>query len=602
MNESFPCCSILKIIDDASNFDNQTDTVYATSNWFVQKHLEGGGFNVIQLETLITPAVAASVDKHIFWIIENWFRQPTDWTLFEGISLGETHWYDLLGFEGRSQEGFTASRGITVFLKYVIVFYQIIGEMRPQKIECDWPNNDAFKALQLVAQHFRIPVFCLEKSAALSKPKPISLRKNNWKIQLKQRLSPFKRRIEAEMKLKFDKPKYDIFAIAYPMMDSLLSDLKGREIRCITDRTLNPVFNSNPRDLQEAQSKYKYVTEKWIQVKTLDSYKEQFVFSHVDCWSYFESVLDEIVQEHFLRTVCYQSILKREFTKREIQLVLLPYDSPAFARLCVQVASQMKIPSLLVCHGLFQDIEQSGDMRFAQYVAALCDHDVREVERIRGHSMAQQARVVGCLQFAKYAPRPLASSPSTSLEPRKVRVLVLTMCAAFFSVASRADDPEIFLQTVIRSLEAFSSQIEVVFKLHPVEDRARYERSLEILAPSFTFDLRSGWGVEKLLTETDVVVCPFSTVMIEALHLRVPVIYLHTSSEEVGGILRSNKAIPQAFNSADLTEILKRTVEDYAHFRANYDFDLALKSFGPDDNLAVNRVVDFITDILQEKS
>jgi glycosyltransferase involved in cell wall biosynthesis len=243
----------------------------------------------------------------------------------------------------------------------------------------------------------------------------------------------------------------------------------------------------------------------------------------VDLWPVVREPLLALAERYGRYVNAFAVALERELRQNAVRAVLVPFDTPAQARLVVRVAQKMGIPTFVLNDGYkADDIQQEGmtaDVAFAWSEA------IRDCYFSR---RANSAVVTGNPHSA-YLPR------IASRRHRRRRVLVGAHSFSPIDLNCGRSDAERFLEEVLEGIAAAHGHLDpcVVAKLHP-SDAPSYYRTILQRYSQLAVELRSDGDVIDLFDDCDVYVATYSTSLLEAIGAGLPVIYYRVNAQRLG--------------------------------------------------------------------
>lgn len=587
---------------DALSARLPADALVATSNWQVEQTLRAAGHFVLQIEGLLSLELIAEADRFIQGIVRGWYlHDGIDFTEVNGLSLGNIHEYELLHCRTYATEAFAASRGLAVFVKTILQCRLLLEIVQPVRLRHDIQEPAPRAAVAFAAGEHGVPLdpvpppdppapnqkhaAGLQHAAGLARTFQRRLVRLKWRglRALHHRRIALRRVTAADLSAR---RKSAIFLIPYPCLESTQRRLNDRLHHIYQPDDLIP-----GRASRGAQAAHAALKTTWEKIKAQTDYRDRFRFFGLTDFDCFDGFLTQTIETDFLETLHQAASVEKTFLKRGIQVVLVPFDEPNFARLCVQVAQRMGLAAVVCQHGVFDHSGNSRELMTAQNVAVMGAWDREVVQRQRPDA---QVSVVGCLQLDALAAQAAGPRERVQSDAACLRILVLTFATDTFTVQSRSIDSEVYLAGVVEALRPVSTGIHVVFKLHPAESQDRYDAALALLQPPFSQEVATGYRLPQLLADSDLVIAPVSTGVVEALFLGKPVLHFRVSSRPVPHSFDGSGAVITAVDPAELTRHVRQAVNDYQWFHGNYDFDRALQSFGPSDGHAAARVTEMV--------
>lgn len=274
-----------------------------------------------------------------------------------------------------------------------------------------------------------------------------------------------------------------------------------------------------------------------------------------------------IVRERLFETAsryaCYAAALVKplagELDRRAVRAVLVPFDLPAQARLIVRVAQMRGIPTFVTNDGFKADeIQQEGmtadvalawsqamrDRYFArrpspatvtgnprlgrlERVGSGRGERGRQTERGRSTLRGKRGRKRTCLAAHRGRDRMRSRVPT--------RVLVGGHTFSPSDLNCRRSDSERFLEQVLEGIATSLPRIAsgVLVKLHPADPEDRY-RAIARRHSQLRVDLRRPGDVVELFSDFDLYVTTYSTSLLEAVAVGMPIVYYQVNQQRMG--------------------------------------------------------------------
>jgi hypothetical protein len=563
------------------------------------------------LEDLLSPDLLREIDRFIFGIVRGWYRfQDRDFTLVDGLSLGNIHEFELIHGQTYPTEAFVATAGVAPFVRS-FAQYKLLFESTPARIIYhDISEPAPLAALELVASKFSASLNLLQVQAPKTPPQKTSRNYSliwriktgfRWRYQLLAEQSGngidrlmnhwrgrrFVQRFH-EWIDKITNCRLGILIIDYPCLhDSMrLLEEKGFKIHTPDDCFRYTAMSAD--DPLAVTASHNELKRQWEQVRIAEEYRVRFNFMGISCWPFFDRFLSQLVNEQFPSTLHKAKQLRVAYRGRNIKAVLVPFDEPNLARLCIFIAQQLNVPDVVCLHGLTAYDGNANELMTASNVLVISEHDRQAVLRKRPHADVQ---VIGCLQTDQYLP---FSHLETAKAHKPLRILILTYAPSTWSAATGSTSSELFLAHIVDALNLVKDPLQVTFKLHPSEERRSYEKALAILSPSFAYSIFDGWNLPELLPETDLVIGTVSTGFAEALALRKPAIFVNHFREAVPMAFTPEAGLRSASSKEELAAMLHEAARDYQSFLMNYDFETPGRYMGLSYEAASSKVVKIV--------
>jgi len=243
----------------------------------------------------------------------------------------------------------------------------------------------------------------------------------------------------------------------------------------------------------------------------------------VELWPIVREPLFEMAERYGRYAASLAGPIARELERREVRAVLVPFDSPAHARLIVRVAQAMGVPTFVTSDGYKADeIQQEG-------MAA----DV---------ALAWSAAMRDCYFARRPTPATVTGNPRVerlrridSRHGARLRVLVGGHTFSPIDLNCRRSDPERFLEQALEGIARSPRHVgkEVLVKLHSSDPQLHY-RAIVKRYPQLRTELRNHGDVIELFHDFDVYLTTYSTSLLEAVAVGLPIIYYQVNPQRMG--------------------------------------------------------------------
>jgi hypothetical protein len=243
----------------------------------------------------------------------------------------------------------------------------------------------------------------------------------------------------------------------------------------------------------------------------------------VELWPLVREPLLALAEHHGRYAAALAKPLARQLERRAVRAVLVPFDGVANARLIVRVAQTIGIPTFVINDGFkSDDIQREG---MTADVALAWSEGMRENYY---SSRPNGAVVTG-------NPRAARLSRVTRRSHDVWRVLVGGYTFSPIDLNCGRSDGERFLDEVLCGIAAARPHVsdEVMVKLHPA-DVCDYYRANLARQPKLKITLQARGDVVELFNSYDVFVTTYSTSLIEAVAVGLPIVYYRVNEQRLG--------------------------------------------------------------------
>jgi hypothetical protein len=243
----------------------------------------------------------------------------------------------------------------------------------------------------------------------------------------------------------------------------------------------------------------------------------------VDLWPIVRDPLLALVERYARYASALADQLRNDLQRRGVRAVLVPFDGPSYARLIVRVAQAMGIPTYVINDGFkADDIQQEG-------MAA--DVALAWSEVVRDHYFSR--RPDGAVVTGN--PRTARLRSLTRLRREPPHVLVGAHAFSPVDLNCHRSDAERFLERVLDGIAGARGCVsrEVIVKLSGVDARDYHDEGLAG-HPELMLDVRIHGDVVDLFEQCDVYVSAYSTSLIEAAAVGLPIVYYRINSQRLG--------------------------------------------------------------------
>ncbi len=502
-------------------------------DWLTKRTLIEKGFRAKIYDEIISWEEGDAADRFVFTLSRDWrYYNGEDFTRIGDIPLGSIQDWPFL------------SGSLTPVYKFLLS----IGNW----IECESPEEVAYDG--------RIPDVCAWSLRAVCSKKGIAV-KQLGKTKTELRLDPLsgslreqrradisrKRRIlariyNAAVRLRGRGMDGDqnVLIAPYPPLTNLFLEWQrnGRGINFLTtalptrpgkafflkrlpelvEPLRAPLTDADKHELVEME-------KRWRKIRGTDGYANKFAFRGINPYPVFERELDHFFDkdaETILTEVRgYEQLLR----KRGIKCLLLPFDVPATNSEMIAASKMLGIPTVIVLHGL--PVLASYNNRDNLLSDYLCVWGPAQYERYLPEKGEERVVYLGNPYFDNYKKEVMRMQSKSDGNRRGDgrggrRVLLLSNPKIVSFIAASEGDPEEYLVSLLRILS--ETDAEIIVKLHPSESIEHYKKVIGRRAR-----LVRDRPVKRLISWADLVVGPFSTVLMEALISGKPVVCVNYS-------------------------------------------------------------------------
>ena len=309
--------------------------------------------------------------------------------------------------------------------------------------------------------------------------------------------------------------------------------------------------------------------------------ENRFVFEGVDLWPLLGPQLAQLVERYASFVATQAEPYREELRRSGTRAVLVPFDTPPEARLLVRSAQNLAIPTFVINDGFKgDDFTQEGmtaDVALAWSTAIRNDYFRRRRDGT--------ATVTGnpTSDVPRSARNAVARIPS--------HLLIGSFTFSPADLNCRRSDPERFLAEVLEGIRRAAIPVErIVLKLHPADSPDHYTEILSEFSALPVQVVVSG-DIVDLLDECDLHITTYSTTLLEAVALSVPVIYYRVNLQRLHGPFAGDPIIARrtASSPAELAGLLS---DSDSEFPSRQDREAWLERYlGPRDGGSVDRIV-----------
>lgn len=315
---------------------------------------------------------------------------------------------------------------------------------------------------------------------------------------------------------------------------------------------------------------------------------EAFNLEGVSLWPVVGEALVQTAERH--AAFAHEAIpaLRRSLERLKIDAVLVPFESPPEARAIVRVAQAMGIPTHILSDGVKLD-DFTVDGTLADVALSWSASMAENYYARRRHGRVE---VTG---------NPKSDRQTASWRPHKgrrngCRILVGSFTFSPADINCRRSDPEQFLENVLDGIARSSraGDAEVTLKLHPADRIDHYKASLDRYGHLRIAVVDAG-DVVAMFAEHDIYITTYSTSLIEAVPLGLPVIYHRVNPQRLHPPFSRDDYL--GARTATSAEGIAQLLDDPGTFDvsdAAAANEWAERYLGPTDGQSAQRVIDAI--------
>jgi hypothetical protein len=540
---------------------NLDEILFIYQNWETKNELEKRNLNSCCFEDFLDYDEREEIDKTAHFINKNWYKlDGADFTIYEGISLGQVIEYSLL-------------LPLVTNIKFLAAVRNIVNLYKPKTIYHNYSEfDDEYKIINEVANKFGIEV----KSVRFS-----YIDKNNYSLTNVSNL--FKKMLKKIIirslscifqKITFTKGTKNVLFYQDRQIDAILEKWlckKNNQIQVVLDLDKTPplaisvkllakgvkVINSEvkSKDLKEVNlNNINKIIRKWMEIKKDEGYKKQFQYKGICTFGIIEKYLDDFVFKRFIKIACKMEKLRKLLCSNHIKGVVFPNDCTEDYRLMALLCKELKIPTFLVQHGIY-DWKRDPDRKLSDYLIVWSeffkDYCLRE------GVVAKKIFVTGCPVYDVYYNN-LEKFKSKKLKNIKRKIIILTTNAATRSSFENILAPKYFITEIMDILRKMNLSVDIVVKIHPAESIRDYKLTLADSLKNVKI-LKKG-SLRKIINGADIVISAASGALFDACILGKKVICFLAAREEIvkksDTIFKKIKEVKTVFNKDELRQAL----------------------------------------------
>ena len=331
-------------------------------------------------------------------------------------------------------------------------------------------------------------------------------------------------------------------------------------------------------ELQNGSKKpIEYLTKRIIALYEKKEFRKAFVYQGIQMWStlelLFKALMAKIYLPNYILTIEAAKLLLSQVRPKSI---FLPYETGVYAMAFIVAAEQLGIKTIGMQHGIIHKA-----------------HFDYSIDNLRTKTSS-----VGCpiptylLVFGEFYRKLLVetfsypsdrvitvgnpayeSVPTEIMDPRRQKILldigldpskktVLVATSGHQAKYGRGDYDVLIVKALSESLAQMGNDIQVLVKVHPIEDAAEYLKIVrEKNAPNLT--VIEEYPIQQLIAICDVFVSVLSTTIFEAMVMNKPVIIVEISEKihrDIMSVGESGAAMRSSF--INLSNTILRVIGD----------------------------------------
>lgn len=542
-------------------------------------------------------------EKQTLAMAQTWYSSAgQDFTQFHGVSLG------------KAQEWMLWVQTLLPTFKFLASFMEAAACHSPEAVYCDAdvprPYRDALSCAQ---KKFGFQIVAVPSSKAsrssLDYRGPLSTYSlcRQWTLRLLNLASNVGRGRD---------PRPRLLLSYYSPLGNLVDRLLA------TDSPFRPMLlESFPKDRLPAllknggrfwvaphtpsrldgkeKSDTELIATQWEIAKALNDYSKLFSWQGVSLWPSMEPLLDDFVNRQVptLAWACLK--LEEEWQREPPSLVVAAYDGAPLQQMAEQLARLRHTPTAIVLHGLPMNYNLALENRSPSNFLVWGQEQAELYGKSENNPKGRKVIVAGNPHFDSYAGK---ADSAISCDDHIREVLVLTHPMSSYDFLSTGLDTERYALTTIDAAVK-ATEWRVTLKLHPCESLPYYQDLLRHLKGRIRiFKDRS---IAECLRDCDLVIGPFSTVLVEAMLLGKPILPVNLSRVPFPPPFDGSWGLGLITSAAALAEALQRFISDPKGARQHVcaAYPKILENFaGPTDGSATQKVLSILQQIAEERN
>jgi len=567
-------------------------------DWLTKRELVEKGLKAQIYDEYISETEGDTTDRFVFNLSKEWhYFKGEDFTTFQGVSLGLiwewVFWWSTL---------------IPMY-KFLISIKSILNTVKPITIFCDNEIPNAYSwILKELANKNRSKVECFGAPKKDLGIDVLSGSCSGW--ELNSRVYRWRRpffivyNFVSRLRNIHKDNESNVLVFPYPTLTNLFLEWqrKSQGINFLTTslprktgisfffRKLPECIFLYPRRLlEEEELSLLRIKQRWDYIKRDRDYINKFTYNDLNLFPVLQCELEYFFNEKIFSlaqdVVGYKDILG----KKSVKCILLPFDVSPTNSTIIQVAKTRQIPTIVMLHGL-PCISPFNDRDNLQ-TDYLFVWGIGEYDHYLPKKGKDKLRLVGNPYFDYYKQNRI----DTQNQNRRKRVLLLSNPIVYSFISSSAGDPEEYLMSLIEILSEFD--VEIIIKLHPSESLNYYKSILQKPGIKILKDE----PIKELIAWSDVVICSFTTVLLEALICEKPVVYVNFSKVRCSAPFNGKDNFPITTTKEEvrnqIKQVLSGRTEGLQHLYKKVLEDYA----GPLDNRSSERVLKEISQIISNE-
>ena len=331
-------------------------------------------------------------------------------------------------------------------------------------------------------------------------------------------------------------------------------------------------------ELQKMSKKpIKYLTKKIIALYEKKEFRDAFVYQGIQMWStlelLFKALMAKIYLPNYILTIEAAKLLLSQVRPKSI---FLPYETGVYAMAFIVAAEELRIKTIGIQHGIIHKghFDYSIDNLRTKTSSIGCPIPTyllvfgefyRKLLVETFSYPSDRVITVGNPAYESVQTEIMDSRRQkilldVGLDPSKKTVLVAT--SGHQAKYGRGDYDVLIVKALSESLAQMGSDIQVLVKVHPIEDATEYLKIVkEKNAPNLT--VIEEYPIQQLIAICDVFISVLSTTIFEAMVMNKPVIIVEISEKihrDIMSVGESGAAMRSS--SINLSNTILRVIGD----------------------------------------